>query len=56
MAVPQVQAVGIGVLKSGETGIIIGVDKADDSLFDIIPSEIDGIMIEINESGKFKAQ
>jgi len=56
LKLPQVQAAGIGLLDNGQTGIIISVDKADDSLFDIIPAEIDGIPVEIIESGRFKAQ
>ncbi len=55
MTVKEVQAVGIGVLKKGENGIIISVDKCNESLISKIPAEIDGVHIEIVERGGFKA-
>ena len=55
MTLSAVQAVGIGMLKNGREGIIISVDKFETSLVDNFPAEIDGVQIEIVESGTFKA-
>ncbi|KAA3615375.1 MAG: hypothetical protein DWQ05_13545 [Calditrichaeota bacterium] len=55
MAIPQVQAVGIGVLQNGETGIIISVENLDKSIAEILPAKIDDVSVEIVESGRFKA-
>ncbi|KAA3663480.1 MAG: hypothetical protein DWQ10_00070 [Calditrichaeota bacterium] len=55
MALSRVQAVGIGLLKNGETGIVISVDKYDVSLVSLIPEQIEGVFVEIVESGTFHA-
>lgn len=55
LAVSAVQAVGIGRLQNGEYGIIISVDKFEETLGSILPAEIDGVQIEIVETGKFTA-
>lgn len=55
LAIPAVKAIGIGMLKSGETGLIVSVDKYNDDLRREIPYLLEGVGIEIQESGPFKA-
>ncbi|MCA9734795.1 MAG: hypothetical protein H6696_07130 [Deferribacteres bacterium] len=54
MAISQVQAVGIGILKNGETGILISVDQFDANLASRFPLEIEGVFLEVVESGTFR--
>ena len=55
LAIPSVKAVGIGLLKDGESGLIISVEKDDVTLQNEIPRSMEGIAIEIQVSGPFHA-
>ncbi len=55
LTMPAVTAVGIGLLENGGTGLIISVEKDDDTLRNEIPRSMEGIGIEIQVSGPFKA-
>lgn len=55
LAMPAVQAVGIGLLKDGNSGIIISVEKNNAALQNEIPRSLEGVGIEIRVSGIFKA-
>lgn len=55
LAIKEVVGVGIGTLENKEIGIIISVIKLDDTIRKKIPNEVEGVKIEIRESGEFKA-
>jgi hypothetical protein len=55
-SVAGVTAVGIGKTSSGEYGIIISVKKIDRRVKKEIPNEIDGVPIQIQETGEIKVQ
>ena len=54
-AIDNVVAVGIGTTASG-LGIIISVKKNADEIRRQIPATIEGVEIEIQETGEIKAQ
>lgn len=54
LAIDGVEGVGIGE-ESGSPVISIYVAEKTKSLIEKLPSELDGIRVRINESGKFKA-
>ena len=56
LAIEGVVAVGIGLTSAGEAGIIISVAKDLSSIRSQIPGRIDGIPIEINETGEIVVQ
>jgi len=56
LAHPAVVGVGIGILSTGRMGLIISVLKSDKTITDFFPGTIEGISIELQESGKIEAQ
>lgn len=55
LAIEGVVGVGIGTLSDKSIGIIISVIKLDERIRTEIPAEVQGVKIEIRESGEFKA-
>ncbi|GAB2510891.1 hypothetical protein GCM10027084_27550 [Pseudoxanthomonas sangjuensis] len=55
LALPDVVAVGIGRTASGGNGIIVSVQQASGRLRMEIPDEIDGVAVEIRETGALRA-
>ena len=51
-----VTAVGIGLVKGGEIGIIVSVKNNINEIRKKIPDFVEGVTIEIQQSGEFKAQ
>jgi hypothetical protein len=56
LALDGVIAVGIGVLSTGEVGLIVSVKKSFDAARKKIPRRLEGILVEVRESGEIKAQ
>lgn len=55
LALPGVVAVGIGRTAGGGNGIIVSVERASGRLRMEIPGEIDGVIVEIRETGALRA-
>lgn len=55
MELEGVVAVGIGLIENN-TGIIISVKSTPESIRQLIPAEIDGVPIRVEESGEISAQ
>lgn len=51
----EVTAVGIAITSTGDVGIIISVKKNSRRIKKKIPKEIDGVPIQIQETGEIKA-
>ncbi|SMO43713.1 hypothetical protein [Fodinibius sediminis] len=51
-----VTAVGIGMVEKKRTGIIVSVSEDKKKIRTRIPAEIDGVAIQIVQTGTFKAQ
>jgi hypothetical protein len=47
-----VTSIGIGLTSSGNTGIIISMEKDDPAIKNIFPAEIEGIPVEVRISGE----
>lgn len=56
MALDGVVAVGIGLTEAKEAGIIISVKKDRQAIRSKIPAELNGIRIDVIESGEIVAQ
>ena len=56
LAHPAVVGVGIGILSTGGMGLIISVLKSDKAITNFFPEAVEGISIEVQESGKIEAQ
>lgn len=55
LSIKGVVGVGIGILTDKNLGIIISVTKMDEQISKRIPPEVEGIKLEIRETGEFKA-
>ena len=55
LAMSGVVAVGIGLTQSGEPGIIISTSVAPEKLRPAIPDSIDGVPVELNQTGEISA-
>lgn len=55
LQIPEVVAVGVGLTSGKETGIIVSVSKISAQVKSKIPTELEGVPVEINESGKIEA-
>ncbi len=55
LALDGVTAVGIGLLSSGQAGIIINVTDDPTAFVKQIPGEVNGVEIEIRKSGEIRA-
>lgn len=55
LAIKGVAGIGIGNLSDKNIGIIVSVIKLDKSIQEKIPEEIEGVKVEIQETGEFKA-
>ncbi|GAB4372638.1 MAG: hypothetical protein Kow0042_16030 [Calditrichia bacterium] len=55
LAIPEVVGVGIGTTSKKGIGIIISVKQNPESVRQQIPSEIEGVPVEIRETGELKA-
>jgi hypothetical protein len=53
MQQPHVVGVGIGLLSSGEVGLVVMVDQAAPETQ--IPAELDGVPVEVREIGQPRA-
>lgn len=56
LSIEGVTAVGVGLINDKDIGIIISVKSTLGKIRSQIPSEIEGIPIQIQETGEFKAQ
>lgn len=56
LSLTGVSAVGVGLTKNEEVGIIVSVSVDPQKLRNHIPRVIDGISVEIKETGEFEAQ
>ena len=55
LGIEGVVAVGIGITTSGEPGIVISTKVSPSQLQQVIPTNIEGIAIEVRQSGEIKA-
>ena len=55
LSIQDVVGVGIGILDDENMGIIVSVVKLGSHVKSKIPNEIEGVNIEIRETGEFKA-
>lgn len=55
LSIQDVVGVGIGILDDENMGIIVSVVKLESHVTSKIPTEIEGVRIEIRETGEFKA-
>lgn len=55
MALPGVVAVGIGLVSGGKTGIVISVAKNLSEIRSKIPATVEGIPVEVQETGEIRA-
>lgn len=55
LSIQDVVGVGIGILDDENMGIIVSVVKLESHVTSKIPAEIEGVKIEIRETGEFKA-
>jgi len=55
LSINGVVGVGIGILTDKNLGIMISVTKVDEQIRKKIPDEVEGIKLEIRETGEFKA-
>lgn len=55
LSIKGVVGVGIGILTDKNLGIMISVTKLDEQIRGKIPGEVEGIKLEIRETGEFKA-
>jgi hypothetical protein len=55
LSIQDVVGVGIGILDDKNMGIIVSVVKWESQVASKIPNEIEGVKIEIRETGEFKA-
>jgi len=56
MHLPEVQAVGIGITSTGKQGIIVIVKRLNDALKKQLPTEVEGIPVEVQLGGPFLAR
>jgi hypothetical protein len=56
LALDGVVAVGIGVLSTGDVGLIVSVKQSCDAARKKIPRRLEGILVEVRMSGEIKAQ
>ena len=55
LSIQDVVGVGIGILDDKNMWIIVSVVKLESQVASKIPNEIEGVKIEIRETGEFKA-
>jgi hypothetical protein len=55
LSIEGVVGVGIGILADKNLGIMISVTKLNELISKKIPAEVEGIKLEIRETGEFKA-
>lgn len=55
MTLPGVVAVGIGLVSGGKTGIVVSVAKNLNEIRSKIPSVVEGIPVEVQETGEIRA-
>jgi len=55
LQLPEVVAVGIGILSDKRTGIIVSATTVNEALRLKIPGQIAGVTIELNETGRLEA-
>ncbi len=53
--IPGVVAVGIGKTGTGKPGLIVSVTELSMEIQTMIPTEIEGVPVELKESGPFQA-
>ncbi|HHJ53433.1 MAG TPA: hypothetical protein ENJ89_09585 [Caldithrix abyssi] len=55
LSIPGVVAVGIGTLRDGSAGIIVSVERPDETVRQQIPERVEDVPVEIQVTGKIKA-
>jgi len=55
MALPGVVAVGIGLVSGGKPGIVVSVAKNLNEVRSKIPTVVEGIPVEVQETGEIRA-
>jgi hypothetical protein len=55
LSLKGVVGIGIGTLSDGSIGIIVSVKKLEKKIQKEIPDQVEGVKVEIQESGEFKA-
>jgi hypothetical protein len=55
LSIKEIVGIGIGTLSDENIGIIISVIKLGKDIQEKIPDQIEGVKIEIRETGEFKA-
>lgn len=55
MALPGVVAVGIGLVSGGKTGIVVSVARNIKEIRSKIPMVVEGIPVEVQETGEIRA-
>lgn len=56
LAIEEVVAVGLGITDNREIGIIISVTDHPEKIKKQLPSQVEGIPVEIQKTGEIKAQ
>lgn len=52
----EVTGVGVGLVKGGEIGILVSVTGRTKRVREQIPDQVEGIPVEVNVTGAFRAQ
>jgi hypothetical protein len=55
LSIKGVVGIGIGTLSDDSIGIIVSVKKLEKKIQKEIPDQVEGVKVEIQESGEFKA-
>lgn len=55
LAKPGVVGVGVGLLSGGGVGLVVMVDKVTAEVQAAVPSELDGVPVEVRETGALTA-
>lgn len=55
LAYPGVTAFGIGQTSAGRVCLVVSVNKVEQQILDYFPEMVEGIPVEIQETGEIKA-
>jgi hypothetical protein len=55
LSIKEIVGIGIGTLSDENIGIVISVIRLEKGIQEKIPDQIEGVKIEIRETGEFKA-
>ncbi|HET8764885.1 MAG TPA: hypothetical protein VFM52_06665 [Rhodanobacter sp.] len=56
LAQAGVVAVGIGQAADGRPAIVVSVERDDDAIRQLIPTQVDGVPVELRLAGPIRAQ